>query len=55
MSVTSAPNDRYIDANSRPTAPAPITTADDGMVSYQSAWSLVMIRAPISTPGRSFG
>jgi hypothetical protein len=37
ISVTSAPKERYIDANSSPTAPAPITIADDGIESYHSA------------------
>ena len=53
--MTSAPNERYSEANSRPTAPAPITTAEDGMRSRPRAWSLVMTRSPISTPGNSFG
>src|ERR671919_619820 len=55
ISVTSAPNERYSDANSRPTAPAPITAADAGRRSSVSAWSLVMIRLLISIPGSSFG
>jgi hypothetical protein len=54
-SVTSAPSDRYSDANSRPTAPAPITIADAGIRSRNNASSLVTIRSVIETPGSSRG
>ena len=53
--VTSAPKDRYIDANSRPTAPAPITTTEPGMRSARSASSLVITRPLTWSPGRSRG
>ena len=47
--VTSAPNDRYSDANSSPTAPAPMTTAEDGM--RVVAQRLVARDAPASPTG----
>ena len=53
--MTSAPNERYIEANSSPTAPAPITTADAGIRSNHSAWSLVMMCSPTSRPGIILG
>ncbi len=50
--VTSAPNDFHTEANSTPMTPPPRTTADLGIQSSSRAWSLVMIRPPISSPGR---
>jgi hypothetical protein len=52
-SVTCEPRSWYIDANSTPTAPAPMMITDPGSVSMRSTSSLVTIRVPSgSIPGR---
>ena len=52
--VTSDPNERNTEANSTPMTPPPRTTTRAGTWSMVSAWSLVMIRPPISRPGSVF-
>ncbi len=52
-SVTVAPRSWYIEANSVPTAPAPMTITDAGIVSIRRTSSEVTIRVPSGTiPGR---
>ena len=53
--VTSAPNDFQTLANSTPITPPPSTTTRFGTWSRTRAWSLVMTRPPISSPGRERG
>ncbi len=54
-SVTSAPRSWYIEANSTPTAPAPITMMLVGSVSVRRTSSEVTIRLPSGTsPGSDF-
>jgi hypothetical protein len=54
--VTSAPNDRQIEANSTPITPPPRMIADDGTWSSTSASSELITREPSRLrPGRLFG
>ena len=53
--VTSEPKDLKTEANSTPMTPPPRTTTRAGTSSRDSAWSLVMMRPPISRPGRRLG
>jgi hypothetical protein len=53
--VTSAPNARYTVANSKPMAPAPMITTDEGSRSRTSASSLVMTWSETSILGSSRG
>jgi hypothetical protein len=46
ISVTSEPNDRKIEANSVPTAPAPSTARVLGMRSSSRMWSELRMRSP---------
>ncbi len=54
MIVTSEPNERNTEANSTPITPPPRTTTRAGTWSRLSAWSLVMTRPVISSPGSDF-
>ncbi len=49
--VTSVPKEVHTLANSTPMTPPPRTIAFCGTQSICSAWSLVMIRPPMSRPG----
>ncbi len=55
MTVTFAPNDAYTSANSIPTAPAPITASDSGILDGKTALSELHTRSPSNFRiGRSF-
>ena len=54
--VVFVPKREKIDANSQPTAPAPMTSIDFGMRSSSRMWSELMMRLPSALMcGRSFG